>query len=87
MLMIWSSRARNRSPSAVVSCFFGRILPSDAAIESQLAGRGNPKAKSQASAASSRQTLQAKTAYCAENRFVFNRLAVVHGRQIKLVAA
>ena len=25
-LMIWSSRARNRSPDLVVSCFFGRIV-------------------------------------------------------------
>src|SRR6516164_8945936 len=34
MLMIWSSRARNRSADPVVSCFFGRIAPSDAATES-----------------------------------------------------
>src|SRR5262249_38975018 len=34
MLMIWSSRARNRSPDPVVSCFYGRIAPSDAATES-----------------------------------------------------
>jgi hypothetical protein len=31
MLMIWSSRARKRSLDPVVSCFFGRIVPSDAA--------------------------------------------------------
>jgi len=37
MLMICSSRARNRSPDPVVSCFFGRITPSDAATESRLA--------------------------------------------------
>src|SRR6476469_1161408 len=30
MLMICSSRARNRSADPVVSCFFGRIAPSDA---------------------------------------------------------
>jgi hypothetical protein len=29
-LMIWSSRARNRSFDPVVLCFFGRIVPSDA---------------------------------------------------------
>src|SRR5580692_10636915 len=81
--MIWSSLARNRSPSPVVSCFFGRIVFSDAAIESQLAGRGNPKAKSQGSAPSERQTLQSKTLYCTQNRFLFNRLAVVHGRRTK----
>src|SRR6476646_781981 len=27
MLMIWSSRARNRSFDPVVLCFFGRIVP------------------------------------------------------------
>jgi hypothetical protein len=37
MLMICSSRARNRSPDPVVSCFFGRIAPSNAATESRLA--------------------------------------------------
>jgi hypothetical protein len=63
----------------IVSCFFGRIVFSDAAIESQLAGRGNPKAKSQGSTPSERQTLQSKTLYWTENRFLFNRLAVVHG--------
>jgi hypothetical protein len=30
MLMIWSSRARNRSFDPVVLDFFGRIVPSDA---------------------------------------------------------
>jgi hypothetical protein len=39
--MIWSSRARNRSPDPVVSCFFGRIAPSDAATESCFSIRGN----------------------------------------------
>src|SRR5262249_30918844 len=41
MLMICSSRARNRSPDPVVSCFFGRIAPSDAATESCFSIRGN----------------------------------------------
>src|SRR6516162_6073286 len=39
--MIWSSRARNRSPDPVISCFFGRIAPSDAATESCFSIRGN----------------------------------------------
>src|SRR5215468_10969808 len=43
MLMIWSSRPRNRSLDPVVSCFFGRKLPSAAATESQLPIRGNPR--------------------------------------------
>src|SRR5262249_18501596 len=41
MLMIWSSRARNRSADPVVSCFFGRIAPSDAATESCFSIPGN----------------------------------------------
>jgi hypothetical protein len=55
-------------------------VSSDAAIESQLVRRGNPKAKSQGYAVFGRQTLQSKTGFCAENRFAFNRLDVVHGR-------
>src|ERR1700674_2580267 len=42
-LMIWSSRARNRSPDIVVACFFGRIVPSDALKESCFASQGNPE--------------------------------------------
>lgn len=45
--MIWSSRARNRSPSPVVSRFFGRILFSDAAPNHGSSGKGIPKTKSQ----------------------------------------
>src|SRR5277367_557842 len=41
-LMIWSSRARNRSFDSVVLCFFGRIVPSDADKESCFPLRGNP---------------------------------------------
>src|SRR5262249_25415887 len=41
MLMIWSSRARSRSADPVISCFFGRIAPSDAATESCFSIRGN----------------------------------------------
>src|SRR5262252_2384262 len=43
MLMIWSSRARNKPPDPVVSCFLGRIAPSDAATESCFSIRGNRK--------------------------------------------
>jgi hypothetical protein len=45
----------------------GRIVSSNAAIESQLAGRRNRKPKTQDSGASDRQTLQSKTGRCAEN--------------------
>src|SRR5262249_576765 len=41
ILMIWSSRARNRSADPVVSCFFGRIALSNAATESCFSIRGN----------------------------------------------
>ena len=41
---------------------------------------GIPDAKLQGSEASRRKNLRFQTRYCAENRFVFNRLAVVHGR-------
>jgi hypothetical protein len=43
MLMIWSSLARNRSPSLVASCFFGRIDPSDAASNHGSKEEGIPK--------------------------------------------
>ena len=32
-MMIWSGLARNRSPSHIALCFFGRIVSSDEAIE------------------------------------------------------
>ncbi len=57
-LMIWSSRARNRSFDPVVWCFFGRIVPSDAEKESCFPLRGNPKAKLQGSDTQSVKTLQ-----------------------------
>src|SRR5262249_46897691 len=41
ILMIWSSRARNRSADPVVSCFFGRIALSNAPTESCFSIRGN----------------------------------------------
>jgi hypothetical protein len=41
MLTIWSSRARNRSPSPVIFGFCGRIVPSDAITESCPPIRGN----------------------------------------------
>ena len=84
MLMIWSSLARNRSPSPVASCFFGRIVSSDAAIEiTACRPRESQKRNRKVLRPSSRQTLQSKTGYCAENRFAFNRLAVVHGRLVR----
>src|SRR4029078_7049453 len=80
--MIWSSRARNRSPDFVVACFFGRIVPSDAAKESCFAAKGNPKMKSQGSGASTPKTLQSQTRHSAEHRFSINGSAIVHGRLV-----
>src|SRR5262249_8683849 len=40
-LMIWPSRAGNGSADPVVSCFFGRIAPSDEATESCFSIRRN----------------------------------------------
>ena len=60
MLMIWSSRARNRSFDPVVWCFFGRIVPSDADKESCFPLRGNPKTKLQGSDTQSVKTLQSQ---------------------------
>ena len=47
---------------------------------------GISDAKLQGSEASSPQNLQILTRYCAENRFIINRLAVVHGRLSTLKA-
>src|SRR3954469_10314004 len=45
MLMIWSSRARNRSFDPIVLCFFGRIVPLRCTTESWSAAKGNPQMK------------------------------------------
>src|SRR5215210_8578448 len=79
--MIWSSRARNRSPTPVVSCFFGRIVPSDAAQNHGSSKTGIPKTNLQASAPADPETLQSQNNLLAENRISINGLAVVHGRR------
>jgi len=43
MLMIWSSLARNKSPSPVTFVCLGRIVTSDATTESRPPIRGNPE--------------------------------------------
>src|SRR4051794_10314650 len=78
--MIWSSRARNRSFEPVVSCCFGRIVPSDAARESCFASKRNRKMKSQASRASDPETLQSQTRPQTQKRLSLNGLEIVHGR-------
>jgi hypothetical protein len=54
-------------------------VSSDAAIESQLAGRRDPKSETQGSAVLERQTLQSKLGRRAGNRSAFNRLGVILG--------
>src|SRR5215831_15531478 len=80
MLMIWSSRARNRSPDPVVSCFFGRIAPSDAATESCFSIRGNRENELQASKASDTETLQSQVNKAAKKRLSLSGLEILHGR-------
>jgi hypothetical protein len=78
-LMIWSSRARNKSPDPVVSCLFGRIVPSDAATELRSSIRGNPKPKLQAFRASDPETLQSQIRKIVRKRLSLSRLELVHG--------
>src|SRR5215470_4449154 len=79
--MIWSSLARNRSPSPVVSGFFGRILPlrCDEGITTG-DSRETSKSKLQSSAPSSLKSLQSQNLPRPENRLSLNALAIVHGR-------
>src|SRR3974390_3025619 len=72
--MIWSSLARNRSPSFVALRFFGRIVPSDGRTESRPLIQGNPQTKTQASAPSDPQSLQSQRGKSGENRLSLNGL-------------
>src|SRR5262249_46225475 len=74
------SRARNRSPDPVVSCFFGRIAPSDAATESCFSIRGNRENELQASKASDTETLQSQVNKAAKKRLSLSGLEILHGR-------
>src|SRR5262245_41545880 len=74
MLMIWSSRARNRSFDPVVLCFFGRIVPLRCATESWPAAKGNPQTKLQGLEASSSKSLQSQAVSNPKNRLPLNRL-------------
>src|SRR5262245_50522918 len=80
MLMIWSSRARNRSADPVVSCFFGRIALSDAATESCSRFEGIAKTKLQASTASDTGTLQSQVNKAGKKRFSLSGLEILYGR-------
>src|SRR5262245_526831 len=82
MLMIWSSRARNRSADPVVSCFFGRIAPSDAATESCFSIRGNRENEIASFRASDTETLQSQVNKAGKKRLSLSGLQVFHGRLI-----
>src|SRR5258706_12408235 len=80
MLMIWSGRARNRSADPVVSCFFGRIAPSDARPNHASRFEGIAKTNLQASRASDTETLQSQVNKAAKKRPSLNGLEILHGR-------
>jgi hypothetical protein len=80
MLMICSSRARNRSPDPVVSCFFGRIAPSNAATESRLPIRGNLQNDIASFGRSDPETLQSQKRRRFKIRPLVKSLQVVHGQ-------
>jgi hypothetical protein len=65
----------------VVSCFFGRIAPSDAATESCFSIRGNRENELQASRASDTETLQSQVNKAAKKRLSLSGLEILHGRR------
>src|SRR5262249_23225380 len=81
MLMIWSSRARNRSADPVVSCFFGRIAPSDARPNHASRFEGIQKTNLQAPRASDTETLQSQVNKAAKKRLSLSGLEILHGRR------
>src|SRR6476620_5652482 len=83
MLMIWSSLARNRSPSSVVFGFFGRIVPSDATPNHAQRFEGISNMKSQASGALALKSLQSRRAVAQKNRIRLRHLTVLHGQLIR----
>src|SRR5579872_1765827 len=80
MLMIWSSRARNRSFDPVVLCFFGRIVPSDATQNHARRFEGILKMKLQASGAPDPKSLQSKNPFPRKTESPIKVLQVLHGR-------
>src|SRR3954451_7573166 len=82
--MIWSSRARNRSPDLVVSCFFGRIavppLHQPKRENHDFRFEGILKMRLQGSEAPNPKTLQSRMRPRTEKRILINGLAVVHRR-------
>jgi DNA-directed RNA polymerase sigma subunit (sigma70/sigma32) len=78
MLMIWSSLARNRSPTSVVIGFFGRIVPSDATPNHAERFEGISNTKSQASGARALKSLQSRTAIAQKNRIQLRDLTGLH---------
>src|SRR5262245_10151199 len=84
MLMIWSSRARNRSLDPVVSFFFGRIAPSDAATESCFSIRGNPENEIASFRGLRPESLQSQVTKT-RPKTTLSGLEVLHGRLATLI--
>jgi hypothetical protein len=82
MLMIWSNRARNRSPDPVVSCFLGRIAPSDTATESRFSIRGNRENEIASFRGLRPESLQSQVTKTARKRLSLSGLEVLHGRLV-----
>src|SRR5262249_59770551 len=80
MLMIWSSRARSRSPDPVVSCFFGRIAPSDAATESCFSIRGNRENEFASFQGLRHGKLAISSQQSRQKRLSLSGLEILHGR-------
>src|SRR5579872_1992495 len=87
MLMIWSSRARNRSFDPVVLCFFGRIVPSDATQNHARRFEGILKMKLQASGAPDPKSLQSKNPFPRKTESPIKVLQVLHGRLVKRLSS
>src|SRR5262249_28569372 len=82
--MIWSSRARNRSADPVISCFFGRIAPSDAATESCFSIRGNRENEIASFQVSDTETLQSQVNKAGKKRLSLSGLEILHGRLVSM---
>ena len=82
MLMICSSRARNRSPDPIVSYLFHRIAPSDAATESRLANsRNSSKRNCKLSGPQILKPCNLKTIGDSKSDSPVKGLQVVHGQR------
>ena len=68
-----------------LGCFFGRIVPSDAATESCFSIRGNRENEFASFQASDTKTLQSQVNKAAKKRLSLSGLEVLHGRLPRVV--